>query len=176
MPKIFRIELLPARDGDCIWIEYGDAAKPYRILIDGGHEDTWEGALKTRLEALPKKERVFELGGVTHIDGDHISGFLAMANQMPEGMKFRDFWFNGYKHLLGPDAVEFRTAKEGEDLSALAEKQGWSWNGKWDEKSVVVPDGDGPLPTRELVGGMKLTLLSPTWEALRICARSGRPC
>ena len=75
MADIFRIELLPARHGDCLLLEYGDAARPHRVLIDGGPIGAY-GALSQRLAALPDDERELELLVITHVDGDHIEGCL----------------------------------------------------------------------------------------------------
>ena len=50
---MFRLEVLPARYGDCLWIEYGDAAAPRRILIDGARE------LLRAIEARVKIREVF---------------------------------------------------------------------------------------------------------------------
>ena len=40
MAPLFRVEMLPARQGDCLWIEWGDAQHPYRALIDAGTPGT----------------------------------------------------------------------------------------------------------------------------------------
>ena len=53
---MFTIELLPAAQGDAIWLEYGPAAQPHRILIDGGPAPTYEGGLRQRITVLaPEK-------------------------------------------------------------------------------------------------------------------------
>ena len=39
---MLRIEMLPAENGDCLWIEYGEENSPHRILIDGGTHGTYE--------------------------------------------------------------------------------------------------------------------------------------
>ena len=67
------LEVLPAGHGDCLWIEYGDPASPWRILIDGGAQGTYKRALQSRL-ARAKGE--LELLVITHVDGDHIAGVL----------------------------------------------------------------------------------------------------
>ena len=36
---LFRIEMMPACSGDCIWIEYGNPQSPHKLLIDGGFAD-----------------------------------------------------------------------------------------------------------------------------------------
>jgi hypothetical protein len=42
MDPFFRIELLPARQGDAIWIEYGNSSRTRRILIDAGPIDAYD--------------------------------------------------------------------------------------------------------------------------------------
>ena len=39
--SIFRIDMLPAREGDCLWIEYGDPDHLNRMLVDGGRKIVW---------------------------------------------------------------------------------------------------------------------------------------
>ena len=74
---MFKIEMLPAGHGDCLWIEYGSKEDPFRILIDGGTTGTYK-RLKKRLENLSEEDRKFELLIVTHIDADHIAGILKL--------------------------------------------------------------------------------------------------
>ena len=70
---MFRIEMLPAAHGDCLWIEYGSGARVHRILIDGGPAHAYP-ALRERILHLPADARRFELLVITHIDADHIEG------------------------------------------------------------------------------------------------------
>ena len=165
---MFDIEMLPARHGDCLWVEYGPKEKPWRILVDGGTTGTFE-ALRARLEALPPDQRHFELFVVTHVDDDHIAGTLLLLQQMQAlGVSIRQVWFNAYPHLdrkaiiSGPDLLG---AKQGEKLSELIVDAGLSWNRDFRGRAVVVED-DEPLPVVKLAGGMKLTLLSPYWDQL----------
>lgn len=155
------IEMLPAQYGDCLWIEYGDAESPHRVLIDCGLKSTYR-VLAERLRERP--DITFELLVLTHVDADHILGSIPMLQEFgPE--RFGDVWFNGWKHL-GDDRLG---AVQGEIVSALLDSRGFAWNRAWNGQSVVVPD-DGALPTRTLRGGLVLTLLSPTparLEALR---------
>ena len=53
---MFRIDMLPAGHGDCLWIEYGSKEESKRILIDGGTTGTYK-RLKTRFENLPENDR-----------------------------------------------------------------------------------------------------------------------
>lgn len=153
---MYRIHMLPAHFGDSLLIEYGPdgAAKPKRILIDAGTQQSY-AAVKKKLETIPKDQRVFELLVVTHIDIDHIGGVLPLLDEAKAlGLKFKEIWFNGYEHLtdlLGP--------KQGEMLSSRIMADGYPWNAKFDERAVYVPD-EGKLPSKTF-SGMKLTLLSP---------------
>jgi beta-lactamase superfamily II metal-dependent hydrolase len=159
--NIFRIDLLPAREGDCLWIEYGDCVHPNRILVDGGRNLAWE-TLRERISALPAQQRQFELMILSHVDADHLEGLLALVQAKNPLISFKDVWFNGQRHLehseeLGP--------VQGEAFTDALQRNGWPWNDAFGGKSVVVPD-DGKLPVRILAGGMRLTLLSPTWNKL----------
>jgi beta-lactamase superfamily II metal-dependent hydrolase len=160
---MFRIEMLPARQGDALWVEYGDSAHPRRALIDAGTPETWD-AVRPRIEQLPAGERRFELLIISHIDLDHIGGVLPLLESAKDlGIKFDDVWFNGFRHL--PKTVEPMGPVEGEKLTNLLVDGGYNWNGAFDEKAVVVPTGKAP-PEKTLDGGLKLTLLSPRPEEL----------
>lgn len=155
---MFDLEMLPARRGDCLWIEYGDPQAPHRVLIDGGLIATWREQLRPRIEALPVDQRRFDLLVITHIDLDHIAGILALLRDPPDGLVFDDIWFNGWPQIedtgvLGP--------RQGEAVSWWLEHRGWHWNKKFDGAAVALDDGDEPV-ARALTGGMQLTLLSPT--------------
>jgi beta-lactamase superfamily II metal-dependent hydrolase len=157
----FEIKFLPARYGDCIWIEYGDDTKIYRILIDGGTAGT-KADIKKLLTTLPEEERFFELMVVTHIDRDHIEGILSLLEEDTLSFGVKDFWFNGWGHLQDTESFG---ALQGERLSAAIVKHQLNWNGAFNGKAVVIPS-TGVLPVIDLEGGMKLTLLSPEKQNL----------
>jgi hypothetical protein len=150
---MLRLELLPARHGDALWIEYGDPDRPHRLLVDGGPRSR---ALRDVLA-----DRVaggdLELLAVTHIDADHISGVLAVLADPAIPVSVRDVWFNGWEHL----PTDVLGAKQGEALGAAIRRRRLSWNGDFGGRAVAVPD-EGDLPVVRLPGGMDLTLLSPT--------------
>lgn len=159
---MLRLEVLPAGHGDCLWIEYGDPPSPRRILIDGGAKGTYKRALQSRLERSGSE---LELLVVTHVDGDHITGILELIDKARSGINPKDVWFNGFRHLpdedpetLGPVQVE--------KLTDFLVSQQVPWNNCFDKEAVVVPE-QGELPGRKLAGGLTLTLLSPTVQALR---------
>lgn len=159
---VFRIEMLPAGKGDCIWVEYGPTGRTKSVLIDGGMPTTSD-ALRKRI-AREKKGHEFELIVVTHVDEDHIGGVLeAVADNDDEMFRTEDFWFNSFDHLLaasgamGPGQGDQLTEKLAEAVKAGTLR----WNASFGAKPIFVSD-EGPLPTVTLGGGAKLTILSPT--------------
>jgi beta-lactamase superfamily II metal-dependent hydrolase len=168
---VFRIDMLPANYGDCLWIEYGDPQRPHRILVDGGTPKTIH-ALEARIRSVVEREGAcrFELIVITHVDVDHIGGALKLVERHDEiGATFDDIWFNGYRHLVQAriaaetprDALGVR---DGEKLTTLLEN-GLPWNVAFGNGPIVVPDDE--LPVKTLPGGMTITLLSPTAAMLR---------
>lgn len=157
---MFAIDMLPAEHGDCLWIEYGPASDPRRLLIDGGTTGTAR-TLRARLAALPAAKRRFELLVVSHIDADHIGGVLELLDDDAHGATFGDVWFNGYRHLPVPDGA--RGVAQAEALSDRLRARDLPWNRAFHGGPVMVPS-EGPLPRVTLDGGMTLTLLSP-WRA-----------
>lgn len=157
---MLKLEALSAGHGDCLWIEYGHATSPKRILIDGGARGTYKRALQSKLANAGGQ---LELLVVTHIDGDHITGILDLLADPTSNLHAKDIWFNGYRHL--PDEVPTLGPVQGEKLTDFLVKPGINWNGAFNREAVVIPDG-GDLPRKELDGGLTLTLLSPTIEGL----------
>ncbi|MCM8857887.1 MAG: MBL fold metallo-hydrolase [Candidatus Thiodiazotropha sp.] len=160
---MFRIEMLPARHGDCLWIEYGELTAPHRILIDGGTSGTFHD-LKKSFEAIPETQREFELLVVTHIDADHISGVLKLLESDLPGVRFKDIWFNGWRHL--PESpLESLGPVQGERLTDLLVKPDYPWNLAFKGQAAKTEE-NGSMEYRDLEDGMRLTLLSPNQAKL----------
>jgi hypothetical protein len=160
--------MLPAREGDCLWIEYGDEKRPRRVLIDGGRQSTY-AILRQRFAVLPAEQSEFELLILSHVDADHIEGFLKLVADPELPVRFKDVWFNGRYHLYRPESrpesPEEFGARQGEAFSRGILSRGWDWNAAFGGASIVIPD-DGVLPVKNLADGLKLTVLSPTWPNL----------
>ena len=155
----FDVFMVPAGHGDSLWIEYGDARKTHRVLVDCGTEGTADYLLK-RVEALPKKDQSIELFVMTHIDADHIGGALPFFKAVQRGLTFGDVWFNGWRHLSATLG-----ARQGEMFSTAIEDFRLPWN-VWQNGGPIAAAGGNPLE-HELPGGLRLTLLSPTTTQLR---------
>ncbi|MBF0346220.1 MAG: MBL fold metallo-hydrolase [Magnetococcales bacterium] len=163
MKEIFKINMLPAEFGDCLWIEYGPASAPHRILVDGGLKGTYQDHLEKKIKGLGKEQRRFELLVVTHIDNDHIGGIIPLLKKRKEtGISFEDIWFNGTRQLFSPpppgnDGLFAAGVQQGETVSEILQGDTTlPWNKAFDGKSITV--GNKSI---SLAGGMEVTLLSP---------------
>jgi len=163
MTPIFRINMLPAGCGDCLWIEYGDQQHPSRLLIDGGISGTYK-TIRQRLRDLSADQRHFELLVVTHIDADHIEGILELLGDPEIKVTFDDVWFNGWRHLPDSPFEDFGPI-QGEKLTTHLDKVELPWNELFHRRAVSVTE-TGSLPSHTLPGGMKLTLFSPSVQQL----------
>jgi len=170
---MFRIEMLPAAHGDCLWIEYGNGQQVQRILIDGGPAHTYP-ALRERILHLPAGERRFDLLVITHIDADHIEGIVRLL-QDAESLKcrFDRIWFNGRDQLNRvPDpAGQPLGALQGEMLGMLIadyEELGGKkvLNVGLPDRLAAIDRKAGKLPTVDMPGDCRLTLLSPDYACL----------
>ncbi len=165
---MFRIEMLPAEYGDCLWIEYGTTENEiHRVLIDGGTNACGK-ILQKRITSLPMNERRFDLVVVTHIDSDHIDGMVELMQDIPDGLEFDQFWFNAWEHTR-PEG--FLGAVQGEYLAVelVALEKKWKhafWNESFGRKAAMMPDKGVPIQV-ELSGGMRMTILGPTSAGLR---------
>ncbi len=169
----FVLELLPAQNGDCLWLEYGPRDERSHAIIDCGAISAAK-RLETRLGSMrgdrgePPKLDLFVL---THIDSDHISGVVRLFSRAE--VEFDDIWFNGW-HQLPHEHLDpmFLGVKQGEEYSLLLAQQGRPRNrvatpdqetsrrGHAPPGPIVVPDNEVP-PTYTLPGGLALTVLSP---------------
>jgi glyoxylase-like metal-dependent hydrolase (beta-lactamase superfamily II) len=164
---MFRIEMLPANEGDCLWIEYGDANNPRRMVIDAGRKEGYR-TLADRLAGLSKPVDLFVM---THIDDDHIFGAVPLfADERFNSAFCKDTWYNGYTHL--DSTIARRPAKDqlgplnGEIFAGLLLREKFPWNEAFDEGATIVVPETGKLPAVKLTDDMTLTLLSPTWKSL----------
>lgn len=170
MADSLQVTMLPAKEGDCLLISYGDEEKKY-ILIDAGRAWTYNNALKTYL--ADNNIKTLELLVVTHVDRDHIDGMLKLVNDAALDLEVKDVWFNTWDHLNGDaiqlpqddDETEEFGAKMGEELSTGIIIKGWPWNNFFQGRAIELDNipQDGDI----IVDDVKLTLLSPDRDKLQ---------
>lgn len=180
MSDTISISMLPARDGDCLFVE----AAGIRILVDGGRPQTGLEVLPTFLSSLPPRpgKPTVDLMILTHIDADHIGGVLTFLTD-PGEVTIGEVWFNGAEHharaadiFIKPLALEDETVGDPDDFKTLSVKQalqfdvrvnrlGIAWNKRLKGDAVMVlPDGD--LPRVTLAPELDLVLLGPPKQKL----------
>jgi hypothetical protein len=167
-----RIEVLPARLGDCLLVEcLRESGPPWRMLVDGGPPDTWP-VLDARLRRLPPEDRHIDVAVVTHVDSDHIGGMIPFLTS-DHAETVRDYWFNGGSHL--PGAGTERSIEQGESLAAtltgVDAGHALAWNKAFDSGPVHTAEGAGFTEVR-VRNGPTVTVLSPTGKRLESLAKA----
>lgn len=86
MEKCVNIEVLPAREGDCIFITVETEDSPFTIMIDSGVKTTYQfrdrkqrfkdGLLKVKINELREMHQKIDLLILTHVDEDHLGGIV----------------------------------------------------------------------------------------------------
>jgi beta-lactamase superfamily II metal-dependent hydrolase len=153
--------MLPAAYGDCLLITYG-TRRLRHVLIDAGTQPTWANHLRPHL--VREGVRRLELFVLTHIDADHIAGAIPMLEDPNLPLDIGEVWFNGRKQIAG----RVLSVNQGERFSALIAERKLPWNEHFDHRAVCVDDSVNSV---KLVGGLKLTVLSPTRPKLDRLAR-----
>ncbi len=171
MATAIRIEALPARLGDCLLVECRRSGEPpWRMLVDGGPSDTWP-LLEARLNRLPKTSRHIDVAVVTHVDSDHIGGFLPFVQTDFAREHVRDFWFNGRQHLKDDHQ---KSIAQGETLgSVLTGAPGapaLPWNKEFAGGAIKTTE-TGLVEIDVPNDGPRITVLSPDPKRLGALAR-----
>ncbi|MCP1469027.1 hypothetical protein J3E64_000698 [Sphingobium sp. OAS761] len=164
--SVFRLSMLPANEGDCLILSYGDGVQPLRhVVVDGGRKGCW-AHLKPALSTIEAYGETVELLLLSHIDADHIDGLRAFAEDPHPPLVPIEIWHNGFVQLQGLatrgglQPMGFPAADA--YSKALADK-GWTLNHHFGGKAIVV--GDEPMTFD--FADLRLTLLSPTVSKLR---------
>ncbi|MDA2036723.1 MBL fold metallo-hydrolase [Bacillus cereus] len=168
---MIQIKSLPAHDGDCFIISFGENDDRKNIIIDGGRRKPVLKRLKEEINLIEQKGQKIDLLVVTHIDEDHIQGILKLFEDVTvDKTSIKKVWFNSKENLTKFfDGIE----KEDENLviqdksdGNISYKQGISFG-----KLIH----DLKLSTYELIlegkqlqiGEAIIKVLSPNEEALK---------
>lgn len=119
----FSLDVLRAKQGDCLMLHYGTEDRPRVMLIDGGPATVYAQSLEPRLQKLrAARERAGLLDTadplpvdvvlVSHIDDDHIRGILDLTHEQRRraaGLRLAvtSLWHNSFDDLLStkPDEL-----------------------------------------------------------------------
>lgn len=156
--SVFRMHVLAAGHGDCLWIDYGDPDTPTRILVDAGTSGTFP-RIKAALDNVRCRIASHELMLVTHIDADHIAGALKVVESSVLASQFKEFWFNGRDHLTQAANLQPLGAVQGERLTKALQKMSGRWNTAFGGGPIMMPPAGTP-PAKK-VGAASVTILGP---------------
>ncbi len=108
----FTLEVLPAKEGDCLLLHWGSQAAPKLALVDGGPGRVWEDSLRDRLEQIRQARGAatleLDLVMVSHVDNDHIVGVKKLFSEVQSGsvaLRPRRLWHNTFNDVLN-DATD----------------------------------------------------------------------
>ncbi|HEU4999232.1 MAG TPA: MBL fold metallo-hydrolase [Lapillicoccus sp.] len=168
-----RIELLPARLGDCLLVECLRGRRaPWRMLVDGGPPDTWP-LLQQRLAALAADGQVVDVAVVTHIDSDHIGGIVPLLADPAARDLLGDVWFNGEPQLPERPRSVGQGEQVGAGIAGEAGRPALPWNAAFGGGAVDVGEPGGFIEL-DVPDGPHITVLSPTTKRLTALGRRWR--
>ncbi len=109
---LFSLEVLPAKEGDCLLLHWTGGGKRRLAVIDGGPRGVFKNTLAPRLKEIAKgKQLTIEFVAVSHVDADHISGvdelFNKLAREVADGIAGNErpirvlrLWHNAFNDIL----------------------------------------------------------------------------
>jgi hypothetical protein len=183
---MLKLKVLQAEFGDCLLLEFGTAAMPKCILVDGGPPTTYERHLRPELLGLANKE--LELVVLSHVDNDHIIGledlFAELEQQKAGGQALlvdvKQLWHNAFSQTIGKDNdVEARLKTmvatagttslanagsallgvgEGSRLQGLATQLKIPVNKGFADSLILVDTAPAPIQ----ISNLELTVVGPT--------------
>lgn len=164
-----RVDVLPARLGDCLIVECPrPGRRPWRMVVDGGPPDAWP-TLRTRLDALRGDDRRVDLVVITHIDSDHIGGLIPLFREGVPGLVIDDVWFNSPPPRRSVRQGELVAALLLARRSAVATGRAAAPPLPWNDLTGGAPvsaDEQGGSVVVDVPDGPRLTVLSPTMKRL----------
>jgi hypothetical protein len=133
--KVFSLEVLPAKKGDCLLLRYGSKvnSKQKLALIDGGPGGVYTKHLAPRLKALraekgvPDDEpMVLDWVMLSHVDDDHANGLVKLTEELKtlrpnKFVKPIQLFHNTFDKIIGNDPAELKkVTKSGFGPAALS--------------------------------------------------------
>lgn len=155
---MFRLSLLPASDGDCLILSWGDPGEVRHLVVDGGRAGAYRH-LRPRLAQMAEAGEPLELFVLSHIDADHIAGAIAMAEDERLPVEPVRVWYNGFDQL---SRLQPLGERQGDRYSDALAARGWPLNEGFDQEVVSIET----VPAGLEVGGLAITILSPDWRHL----------
>lgn len=156
----FCLEMLPAGDGDCLLLSWGDGERLSHMVVDGGRAAAYP-FLRERLQRIANAGETLELYVLTHIDADHIEGALAFLRDADRPLAPKQVWYNSRREMTSAGT---RSMEQGDAYSTLLAGLGWPVNTSFTDGIARIESVAGPID----VAGLRVTLLSPDQAHLSV--------
>lgn len=98
------IQMLPAKEGDCIFIQLPCDTGIFRMMIDCGPSICWSEWLYDLFSTMHRKQLYLDLLVITHIDSDHIGGAIQLFQDELLSQVVKEIWYNGLEQILSIEA------------------------------------------------------------------------
>ncbi len=159
----FRLEMLPAGDGDCLLLSWGDGDHLSHMIVDGGRASAYF-YLRDHLSRIADAGESLELYVLTHIDADHIEGALAYLKDASRPIAPREVWFNGRREM---SPAGTRSMKQGDAYSLALSTLGWPVNTSFSDGVARIESAPSGID----LAGLRVTMLSPDGAHLAALGR-----
>lgn len=176
----FRLKMLPALDGDCLLLSWGDGGPLHHMVIDGGRKSAYRH-LSRELATIAAAGEKLSLYVLTHVDADHIEGSLAYLDDRTPPLLPNDVWFNGFVDEPPPPppgGLQTRSMAQGDRWSNAIARHGLRLNDHFSNGLASIEGAPDPF----FIEGLKITMLSPDaahwkrmldiWEKYRLELRN----
>lgn len=97
------VQLLPAKEGDCILVQLPTGDSVFRMLIDCGPVTLWNEFLRELFSTFYQQDLKVDILVVTHIDADHIGGAIPLFQDEILHEVVKEVWYNGLGELLSEE-------------------------------------------------------------------------
>lgn len=150
--------MLPAGDGDCLVLTWGEPGSLRHAVVDGGRTSTYD-ALRPRLVEMGRASEQLELLVLTHVDADHIEGGLKYVTDPDSPIAPARVWYNSFESLGG---LGTRSVAQGDRYAAAIERLGWPLNLGFGHGLVSV----ATAPADAAILGLQITVLGPDGDGV----------
>jgi hypothetical protein len=93
------LRIVQALEGDCFVLDYGTAARPRHLLIDGGPSAVYDGYLRPVLAQIAGQGDRLDCVVLSHADNDHVIGLVDLFTELTQQKH------QGQPPLIGVDSV-----------------------------------------------------------------------
>jgi len=147
----FNLHVLQAMSGDSLLLSYiGNDNKEHNILVDGGKANTFQKSIKN----VVKKINIIDYIFLTHIDNDHIGGINKLLGSSYQN-KIKNVFCNLGQFISKNNSTKISDS----DANTLIDFINKSNTLKSNKKEITIN-------TKFDFFGLKISFLSPTYEAL----------